>query len=290
MVLINHGAGQSWRSPTGFIANPTWAGGKGREHYDMILEPGEGPAECDSQICHKTKVIAIGCPRMDKWYPVKPKPQGNPPVVAIGFHHNVYIVPEALSAFKHYEHILPALAQWEKSGAIKLLGTGHPTKWEALWLPLWKKLGIEPVFDFDKVLERADVYVRDQHSTLYEFASLDRPVVALNAPWYRRDMEHGIRFWEYANVGVQCDEPEDLISAIKRALNDPPEQQGLRHKAVEAVYKYTDGHSTERAVEALLSLLDNTAEPIAERAKTKRPLGKTVIQFGQKPQYKGELA
>ena len=45
--------------------------------------------------------------------------------------------------------------------------------------------GIEYVPDFDDVLRRADVYACDNSSTLYEFASTGRPVVVLNAPWYR---------------------------------------------------------------------------------------------------------
>ena len=56
--------------------------------------------------------------------------------------------------------------------------------------------------DFDEVMERSTLYICDNSSTLYEFASTGRPVVVLNAPWFRRDIEHGLRFWEHADVGV----------------------------------------------------------------------------------------
>jgi hypothetical protein len=56
-------------------------------------------------------------------------------------------------------------------------------------------------------------------------------------------------------VGVQVNEPGELIPAIKEALLDKPEQQELRRKAVGKIYKFTDGRATERAVKAILELL-----------------------------------
>lgn len=250
LVLINHGCGGSWN-----VNHQSYAGGVAeREKFTLILEPGDIPAERDKRSCPRVKVAVVGCPKMDRWYPVQRKERSSPPVVAVGFHQDTKVCPESRTALPHYMSAFPRLAEWQRSGEVKVIGTGHPEYWKVL-LPIWKRYGFEPVLDFDEVMERADVYVRDQYSTIYEFASLDRPVVLLNAPWYRRDVEHGMRFWELSNVGINVNEPEELIPAVRLALTDPPEVQRARHGAVGKVYRYMDGRSTERAVSAILSIV-----------------------------------
>jgi hypothetical protein len=109
------------------------------------------------------------------------------------------------------------------------------------------------IFDqFDDVLDEADLYVADNTSTLFEFASTDRPVVVLNAPWYRRDVEHGGRFWQWADVGVQVNEPEFLTMGIDAALNGDEHFAVRRREVVSEVYAYTDGQATDRAVAAVV--------------------------------------
>lgn len=250
VALLNHGAGQSWVD----VNHVAYAGGRGRGYLALILEPGDHPAGRDRKVAPRTKIVVIGCPKMDKWYVRSPSPRHNPLVVVIGFHMDTRVNSESRSAFAHYQEALPGLAKWARTKGIQLLGAGHPYFWQTL-KPLWDKLGIEAIADWDEILERADIYIRDQMSSLYEFASLDRPVVVLNAPWYRRNVEHGLRFWEYANVGVNCNDSDDLIPAIEKTIEDTPEQQELRHKAVQAVYKYTDGKATERAIAAIMELL-----------------------------------
>ena len=249
LVLINHGSGQGW------VGNPhsSYAGGPRRGHFSLILEPGEEPAERDRQACPKSRVVAIGCPKLDRWAGYEKPADITQQVIAIGFHMPTMVCPESRGAFAHYKAGLPAVVAWCREQGHEVLGAGHPTMWDTLQ-PFWEGLGVEPVPDWDDVMERATLYVRDQCSTLYEFASLDKPVVVLNAPWYRRDVEHGLRFWTTADVGVQCDSPEGLIPAIEAALADPPEQQEKRRAAVRRTYAYLDGRATERAVEEILRL------------------------------------
>jgi hypothetical protein len=81
---------------------------------------------------------------------------------------------------------------------------------------------------------------------LYEFASTGRPVVVMNAPQYRRDVHHGLRFWDYP-PGLQVDRPEQLADTIARALSDPEPARALRAAAVAETYAYTDGRAAPQS-------------------------------------------
>jgi len=183
--------------------------------------------------------------------------------VALSFHWDCRVSPEARTTWPHYQRAIPGLA-----GEYRLLGHGHPRILPKL-KPVYQHNGIEIASDFRQVLERADCYVCDNSSTLYEFASLDRPVVVLNAPWYRREVEHGLRFWEAASVGVQCDEPGDLSAAIATALRDAAKLRKARRAAVKLAYACCDGQAAERAATAILEV-DPGPEPIRPRRRSMR--------------------
>jgi hypothetical protein len=139
------------------------------------------------------------------------------------------------------------------------------------------------------VVERADVYLNDSSSTLYEFAATGRPVVVLNAPWYRPDIDHGLRFWEHADVGVQVGNPYALLEAVHEALQDGAGQQLLRQAAVDAVYPVQNGTSAAQAA-ALLddwpATLRAHGRPGAHPApkRTKLPAGCGVVYLAMSEQ------
>lgn len=180
--------------------------------------------------------------------------RGHPPpvTIAIAFHWDNRQCPESRWALRHFVSALPTLARdvsRRYKSEVRVIGHAHPRAWRQLER-LYRELGIEPVQDLDEVFQRADLLVADNTSALYEFASLGRPVVCMNAPFYRRDVHHGLRFWSHV-PGLQVNDPARLASRIVTALEDPPEAQALRRAAVERAYCATDGWAAERAVRAI---------------------------------------
>jgi glycosyltransferase involved in cell wall biosynthesis len=109
--------------------------------------------------------------------------------------------------------------------------------------------------DVDRVLSEADLLVVDNSSCAFEMAAIGKPVVLLNLPSYRRDVEHGLRFWSHP-PGIQVDHPSELADAICLALKDPPAHRAIRARAVAEAYAYVDGHASERAATAIMEALN----------------------------------
>lgn len=226
-ILAQHGAGQSYGGELRTRHQPGYPGGKDNGDVGLFLVPNEQAAKRWRDAYPKTPAAIVGCPKLDD---LPRRGSGPGPVVAVSFHWAAHFSPEAGSAFMHY---------WE--GVLKLrklgydvIGHGHPLRTD---LPQWyARHHIEYVATFDEVCRRADVYVCDNSSTIFEFASTGRPVVLLNSPQYRKRIHHGLRFWDAATVGVQVDDKAQLPDAIVRALADEPAQQAARLAAVDLVY------------------------------------------------------
>ena len=248
LVYVEHGSGQSYDGDPRSAGDGSYSGGHSLERVRLFLCPNETVAGRWRAVYPDTPTVVVGAPKMDRWHPQPSDRNDNDgvPTVAVTFHWECRLVPETTSAWRHYDRILPALAV---DGRWRLLGHGHPRLWGAI-SRRWKQLGVERVKGFGDVLDRADLLVGDNTSALYEFASTGRPVVVMNAPQYRRDVHHGLRFWDYP-PGLQVDRPEQLADTIARALSDPEPARALRAAAVAETYAYTDGRAAERAVAAI---------------------------------------
>lgn len=254
VVLVNHGVGQTYRGDPATATHPSYSGGSGRERVILNICPSQRDAlNCDGP------TAVVGVPRLDPYHHTRYLVTGRP-TVAISFHADIHLCPETRWSFPHYKQALIDLARWTDFDAlpIDLLGHAHPRN-RVLLEPFWKKLGVPFAPHFSEVLDKADLFICDNSSTLYEFASTGRPVLVLNAPWYRRDICHGLRFWDLI-PGVQVDRPEDLKDGISWALEDDAMTQQNREFVVGSAYNgpdgnpLNDGRATKRAIEALLTL------------------------------------
>lgn len=257
IVHMEHGTGHS------FGGAPYPGGRKGRrDQVSLFLAPNAYTASL-IRLARPTRVDVIGTPKMDdllskSWrygsdtWVLMPRPRNDPPVVAIAFHwgDRRSQPPESGSAWEHYKDVLPQLRD-----RYRLIGHGHPLAVD-VHRQEFERLGIEWVPHFRDVLNRADVYVNDLSSTLYEFLLTGKPVVVLNAPWFRRDVHWGIRFWDYSDVGLMVEHPAELFGAVDRTLAEygticAPE----RRRAVTDLYPYA-GHSAYRAAEVITNYLE----------------------------------
>lgn len=247
-TFMEHGAGQAYVGQRGPVArHPSYAGGGDREDVELFLVPNEYSAELWRRAYPAAKVQLVGCPRLDE---LPARIPGPGPVVATSFHWPAHVVPEADTALGHYFGAMPELA-----AAYQVIGHAHPKgDWPERMAKYYRRWGIEIVREFDDVCRRADVYVCDNSSTLFEFAATGRPVVVLNAPPYRREVHHGLRFWEAADIGIQVDRGEDLVDAVTEAIADPPARRAAREAALELVYPLRTG-AAERAAAAIVDWL-----------------------------------
>jgi hypothetical protein len=242
IALMEHGAGQSYGGRHSSSMHGSYAGGRNRDAASLFLHPGEHPAERDRNAYPDARVEVVGSPILD----TLPKREGaKGRVVAVSFHFNSPIAPEARNALPW---IWPGVLSL--TDRFEVLGHAHPRTFEK-YRRSYEKHGIEPVREFTDVCRRADVYVCDNSSTLFAFAATGRPVVVVNPPWYDRRVNHGLRFWEAADVGVECNDPAELEAAVDEALKDKPAQKKRRERALDIVYAYRDG-AAKRAADVLL--------------------------------------
>jgi hypothetical protein len=240
-IFVEHGAGQTYSD-----SNPGYSGGDHRENVELFICPNETVAARNQARYPQAKVAVVGCPKLDAW--AGRRRTGD--TVAVTFHWPCSVAPEAGSAWDHYYGALSALV----SRFGQVLGHGHPRWIDALTGP-YTAARVTPVRELEEVFERASVLVVDNSSAGWEAMAVGIPVVWLNSPSYRRDVEHGLRFWTWADSGVQVNRPEDLVAGIETALADPPQIRQRRAEAVAHVFGDIDGKAAHRAALAIEELV-----------------------------------
>jgi hypothetical protein len=243
VVYMEHGIGHTYGT-----GHPSYAGSSGKDRVVLFLCQHELTQSKNLEAYPETPSYVIGTPKMDK---IKVRPaQGR--TVAISFHWDAKIAPETRSAFTFYR---PILKQLIRSTRFDLIGHSHPRKqWRKTLKQYYEAIGLEHVENFSEVLDRADVYVIDNSSSAYEFAAAGRHVVLMNAPWYRKNVNHGIRFWDYL-PGPMVDRPADLKPTIIDVLDNPDKYEKQRKEVVSSLYPYM-GKSSQRAAKYLSKWLD----------------------------------
>lgn len=243
IILAQHGAGQSYGGDPRSEHLPAYPGGADNDDVDLFLVPNDHAFSRWRRRYPSAAVAVVGSPVLDTLPGRRP---ATGVTVGIAAHWPSWFVPEARSAFDfHRSGIRDVAARW------RTVGTHHPRRPNLSWL--YPRLGVEAV-DLDTLFAVADVLVADNTSVAFEFAATGRPVVLLDAPYYRREVRHGLRFWDCAMIGPTARRPEELVGAVERALSLDTSDVIFRELAVDVAFAYRGGAS-ERAASAIRELL-----------------------------------
>lgn len=236
VIFVEHGAGQTYKG----LDSGSYSGGSGRDRTILFLVPNITVANNNSQVYPFIPNAVVGCAALDYLFPIRNHPStihsGHPNVV-ISFHNDFNYLPEMRSAFDHYSSIIPSLAI---NDSFHLIGHAHP---KATHIPhYYAKHNIPFIAHWPDVIKKADLIIVDNSSILYEAAALDIPTITLNAPWYRRTVHHGLRFWSDI-PGPQCNNPSELLDLIHITLTDPHPWPQFRRQIASKVYDPVVGGS-----------------------------------------------
>lgn len=249
-AYLEHGAGQTYSADCPKLhQHGSYSGGSQHERCALFLCPSQRVADRWLDLYPATPVAVVGSPVLDA-HNRRQRVESERKTVGFAFHWNgLKLCPETGTAFFEYRDAIRAL---HRTGRYDLLGHGHPRAGDA-YRDFFTAAGISWTPDPDEVLSRADLIVADNTSLMMEAAALDIPVLTLNASFYRRDVEHGLRFWSEI-PGLECSDPVDFQNYVVRSLEDPPGAVLRRREAARAVYASVDGEASERAVAALLAI------------------------------------
>lgn len=257
IVLIEHGVGQPYLG-VDHCAHP---GGRGRDRIGLYLCPNRSVAGRNARAYPDAEVAVVGAPHLDCWHASCSGPssealtRADGPVV-VSWHFAAAVCPEAGTAWPHYGPA--ALTQLAVAFGDRLRGHAHPRLLPQI-RHFYDAAGIEVLDWFPDVLDQAAVYACDNSSSMFEAASIGIPVVAMNAPWYRRSVEHGLRFWSHV-PGPQVDDTDQLVATIRAVLDNPGLAAPSGQAAAAEGYVAMDGHAADRAAQAVCAWLTTRPE------------------------------
>jgi len=236
-ALMCHGAGQSYVGVTSMynLSSP-----RRDDVVSLFLMPNEQAAEASRASNPRAGHVVVGTPKLDAAFTAGP-PTAQAGLTVVSHHWNCSLCPETHGGWPRYAeavrdagysyHVHPRIEagvrQWCRKNDVPYV--------EAPW--------------------HAEVLVADNTSVAWEFMAVTgRPVVWLDLPEYRRDVEHGVRFWSLSSSGVSCTCPGQLPDAVVKArLDEDQDRVAARERAVAGLYPVRDGTASTRAAEALLA-------------------------------------
>lgn len=278
VILMEHGVGLTF-------GKAAYADGVGsRIHLRMIPVQNQYVAnKVHPEVQHIPHPV-VGVPKLDSWKDVAFKKQTSP-LIVFAFHHGDKNSrpAEVGSAWEWYYKYLPTLAE-----KYRIAVHYHPSsQGREEFSNLIQRSGIQFIDTFDEVMDSAALLVNDCGSAAYEFCVTGKPVVLMNAPWFDHKKNWGIRFWDYKDIGLHVNNPEELPDVLAQTLSTDP-QRLQRERAVRELFPYW-GQSAKRMADILMGLEVRPAKssksgpPVAkkEAEKEKPVFRKPVIRETQ---------
>lgn len=218
VALVEHGAGQTYIRDDGTI-HGGYSGGRNRSKAGLFICPSTTVADRNHKTYPNATSVAVGCPRLDDLLAARQTRHDDTGLnIGISFHWDCAIVPESGSAFGEFKEQIEEFVSWARLCGFNILGHGHPKAWPFLY-GWWSDMGVTPVKEWSEVAAVADVYIIDNSSTMFEAAALDIPVVVLESGKWRKGVDHGLRFWEHANIGPTVLAGDSLSDAVEESYS-----------------------------------------------------------------------
>lgn len=257
VALLEHGSGQMYDGDTSGAKtrkrSSSNAGGTGRQSIGLFLCTNE-PVRQANEALYGPRAVVCGSPRLGALEHARAlHVPAERPTLALAWHWACNVAPPwsqwLLPEFR------PALRQLRSLWKGDIIGHCHPRAWHYAE-QAYREVGIEPVQHWSDVVMRADVVSFDNTSVGWEAAALGIPVVLCETPKWKRTVEHGLRFWTYADIGPTVADdtyPEALagkwVDAAVRALTERDVYAPRMAAMAEAVYPE---RKPDIAVDALL--------------------------------------
>lgn len=108
--------------------------------------------------------------------------------------------------------------------------------------------------DPNEYLSVTDILISDVSGIISEFAVLNRPIIFIDPDnsldaWNDSDMPKSFR------AGEVVKQPEELITAIKKAVQNPGQFSEVRKKFLSKIYSNLEGNSSKIAIETIKKFL-----------------------------------
>jgi len=251
IIMCEHGCGLSYNgNHASYVGNSALKD----ERIMLRLVPNHFAADKERQYNPDLPIEICGAPYLDALRRSSPFRQRrvfrsdmhDRPLIVFSTHWDCMVCPETRSSFGYFKQAIARLAATHN---IALHAHPHIATQVAMFA---RGRGIPFIRDFKEVAQTAALYAIDNSSTLFEFAATGKPVLVLNAPEYRRNVEHehNPRFWSCADVGVNVWDPSTLDAAVALALRDEPAQRARRQAIVAEMFPYL-GTATQKAAELI---------------------------------------
>ena len=259
-VLVEHGSGQTYRDSERHPSNP---GGRRRGEIGLFLCPNEIVAALNAEAYPDIPTAVVGSPHLDRLERIRrderiPSTVGSP-VLGLAWHWPCRVSRESGWAFPEWGG--ETLSRLVEAWPGPVLGTSHPRS--LLHAVRWyEKAGIEVVPEWGDMVARVDVMSVDNSSVLFEAAALEIPVVLTNASRWRRDVDHGLRFWDYVEIGPSVwptanarVDADVWVDAAWSAYDESYRYEAYARDMAAALYPYR-GDAAEQSVAALETWLE----------------------------------
>lgn len=245
VVRAEHGAGQTYKGVHSF----SYAGSEQHGRARLCLYPGKHPWSVHVNKRCPSPSAVVGSPILERWLHSPEKP-----AVGFAFHWDCQVCPETKATFHIWSKAIPSVIDGLSRKGIPVYFHCHPRYVDTFKRAI-KNFNQILILDRDLFLGSITVLAADNTSLMFEAAACGRMVVVLNSPTYRRNIEHGLRFWVVDEVGVPCDDPKNLLSCVQQALNPSEEDITCRDSALQ--YVYAADRPIERTIAHLVVTLQS---------------------------------